>query len=38
LRKIQEFRRKGNGAFDAGRFEPARDAGMAPQEKEGDGA
>ena len=35
LRKIQGFRRKGRGAVDAGRFEPACDAGMAPQERRG---
>ena len=30
LRKIQGFSEWGRGAFDAGRFEPAWDAGMDP--------
>jgi hypothetical protein len=35
VRKIQGFRKWRRGAFDAGKFEPAWDAGMDPQEKRG---
>jgi hypothetical protein len=31
VREIQGFREGGRGAVDAGRFNPAWDAGMAPQ-------
>ena len=33
LRKIQGFRKWGGDAVDAGKVEPAWDAGMAPQRK-----
>ena len=35
VRKIQGFREWGSSARDAGRGEPAWDAGMAPQEGRG---
>jgi len=35
VRKIQGFRGWGRDKPDAGRFIPARDAGIAPQEKRG---
>ena len=35
MRKIQGFKRKGRVEVDAGKFEPAWDAGMDPQEKRG---
>jgi len=35
LRKIQGFKRKGRVELDAGKFEPAWDAGIAPQESRG---
>ena len=37
LRNIQGFREWESGAVDAGKFEPAWDAGMAPQERGGEG-
>jgi hypothetical protein len=33
LRNIQGFRRRGRGAVNAGRFEPAWDAGMGSQKR-----
>jgi len=38
MRKIQGFGEWARSARDAGRDEPAWDAGMAPQEGRGDGA
>ena len=35
LKELEGFRRRGRGAFDAGKPSPSRDAGIAPQEMGG---
>jgi len=35
MRKIEGFKRKERGVTDAGKLEPARDAGIAPQDEPG---